>query len=317
MINIIRRKDREEAIVYIYESEVASIVAEAQRFPSSETGGDLYGTFTHGNLPIVWLSSGPGPYAKHNTNHFEQDTIFINYWQNRLMKEFGLQYLGAWHSHHVLDLLQPSHGDVESARKYALKHNRRRALEIIVNHERGNTSDTVLRPYFYPNAAETGWIPTRFNALKGYSPIRERLGPDITKFSRSWNEAQTYTNIFSNLVSSDSKSNAFGIPYSDEPNIYPSDLLKAINIIETENVEIEQRNNYIMVLIPLSEDKSLAFAIQDSNGLNIVQVRIIDHCIKSSRNITELLRERGVLLTIDRKNVVVLRNIHNMVMQKI
>ena len=147
------------AQVYIYESERKAIIAATREFPDDETGGDLFGTFTHGGMPVIWLASGPGPKVRRNRVHFEQDSDFTTHWERRLKQEFGLQYIGSWHSHHRLGLREPSSGDREAARSYARNHNRQRTLEIIVTYE-GN--QTHLWPYFYSNAQEESWVDSEF-----------------------------------------------------------------------------------------------------------------------------------------------------------
>lgn len=299
----------DEAVVHIYESEISAIIAEAQRFPATETGGDLYGSFTHGNLPVIWLASGPGPKAKHLDTHFEQDVAFMSYWQQRLMKDFGVQYIGSWHSHHTLSLNQPSGGDVQSARNYALRHKRRRTLEIIVNHE-GRNNVTTLRPYFYPNAQEDGWVAARFNPLTMESPLRIALGPDEATFSAGVNWRQINASSRLNLKASQFSSPQTPIPYEDGPAAeYPLELVEAVQLLGVEEVEIEQRDNLFMIVVPIDEDKKLAFALQNSQGLKITQVNLIDRPRGINTNINDQLHNRGLSLNIDRYNVAVLRDI--------
>lgn len=311
-------KNTNNAIVHIYESEISAIVAEAQRFPSSETGGDLYGTFTHGNMPVIWLASGPGPKAKHQNTHFEQDVGFINYWQERLMKDFGVQYIGTWHSHHVLSLKQPSEGDIGAARKYAIKHNRRSTLEIIVNHE-GHQLKTNLRPFFYPNAQKSSWVLTQFNPLSGESPLRSRLGSDEQMFSSNINWRKMSIDPVSSLSTYQSTSNQSDMPYSNsdaddypsDTDDYPSGLVKALKLLDIEDIEIEQRGNFFMTLISISTDKDIAFALDASNKIQIVQVNLIDRSQPTVTNedITQLVRENGISLTIDKYNLGVMRDV--------
>jgi hypothetical protein len=315
MRNPFGNRDRDEAVVHIYESEVNAIIAEAQRFPSSETGGDLYGTFTHGYLPVIWLASGPGPKAKHLETHFEQDVAFISHWQQRLMKDFGLQYIGSWHSHHTLGLNQPSDGDVQAARNYAVRHGRPRTLEIIVNHE-GRNQITKLRPYYYPNAQESGWVPTRFNILTRESPLRATLGPDEASFSSGVDWRQINSSMRRNLSESQSTSSQAHVPYSDGPTTdYPPELVEAIQILAIEDVEIEQRGNLFMVVVPIDDNKKIAFALQDSQGLRISQVNFIDRSQGINTNINEQLSHRGFSLVINRHNAGVLRDISHFTLE--
>lgn len=292
------RRSTTEAVIYIYESEIQAIVGEAQRFPNTETGGDLFGTFTHGNMPVIWLASGPGPNAKHLPTRFEQDVSFTSEWQRRLMSEFGIQYVGSWHSHHTLSLNQPSRGDVDAARTYAARHHRQRTLEIITNHE-GRKPKTFLRPYFYPNAQEADWTPATFSTLTGESPLRVRLDPDEAVFSAGLDWRRIPSNIYS--LSSYKPTREFAeVPYTDAESDFPSQLETSIQNLRREGIEVEQRGEVLMVLIPVvNDDQVLAVAVQSSQDLNILQVNLIDYALNSNTNVTERLREAGIPLALN------------------
>lgn len=286
------RRPSSEGDVYIYESEVQAITGEARRFPDSETGGDLFGTFTHRNFPVIWLASGPGPNAKHLPTHFEQDVTFISEWQRRLMDEFGLQYVGSWHSHHKLSLNQPSGGDVEAARNYAARHHRQRTLEIIVNHE-GRKPKSFLRPYFYPNAQESGWIPATFTTLPGESPLRARLGRDEFVFSNGLDWKEISPNMYS--LSSYKPSRDFAhVPYSDAGSDIPRQLETVIRSLDREGIEVEQRGDVLMVIIPLKDNKVFAVAVQNCEDLDVLQANLIDYSLNTNTNLTDRLRKPGL-----------------------
>lgn len=167
--------------LYIYESEARAISAEAESHPDRETGGDLYGTFTHADMPIIWLASGPGPGAQRAYAEFQQDAGFTTEWQRRLHNDFGVQYIGGWHSHHTMDLNRPSPGDIRVAREYALRHGRTLNVEIIVTLDRHGRAE--LWPYYYFNAQESRLSLANLKALAGTSPLRPRLGADERLFS--------------------------------------------------------------------------------------------------------------------------------------
>lgn len=274
-----------EATIYIYESEAHAIVGEAQRFPQIETGGDLFGTFTHGNMPVVWLASGPGPNAKHLSTHFEQDVEFMNDWQSRLMNEFAIQYVGSWHSHHTLDLHHPSGGDAAAARNYAVRHHRRRTLEIIVNLE-GRKLKTFLRPYFYPNAQEGGWISAKFTTLKGESPLRSKLGYDEVEFSCGVNWREIPSNLFS-LSTYEFREERTDIPNRNEMKEIPERIRLAVQNLRYEGVEVEQRGNVFMVIVPIGAEQVIAIAVEDSDELKILQANFIDYAQQTNMNVTQ------------------------------
>ncbi len=169
-----------ETAIRIFGSEVAVIHGEVQRYPSIETGGDLFGSFTHGGLPVVWLASGPGPAAVRQRLEFEQDARFRSMWQKELMERFALQYVGSWHSHHSIGLKVPSSGDIGAVQAYAERHQRRRYVEIIVTNEGGRIQ---LWPYLFPNAIDGRHVLVPLKPLIGVSPLRAHLGDREASFS--------------------------------------------------------------------------------------------------------------------------------------
>src|SRR3954454_2996245 len=100
----VRRQPLTEILnqAFIYQSEINEIIRIARQWPRIETGGDLYGTFTHGGALAIWLVSGPGPAAAHQETQFSQDVAFTTESQRLMMTRFALQYIGSWHSHHVM-----------------------------------------------------------------------------------------------------------------------------------------------------------------------------------------------------------------------
>lgn len=84
------------------------------RAPSAatcETGGDLFGFWTHRGNPMLLVSVGPGPAAEQKTGFFRQDAGFLQRCGRDLVDRHGLQHLGQWHSHHRIAGLTPSTHD--------------------------------------------------------------------------------------------------------------------------------------------------------------------------------------------------------------
>jgi hypothetical protein len=300
-------RSSEDANVYIFQSEVQAMAGEAKRFPDIETGGDLYGTFTHGNMPVIWLASGPGPKAKHFPMNFEQDVRFINHWQSRLLEEFGLQYVGSWHSHHTIGLDHPSGGDMRAAKNYALNHGRRRTLEIIANHEGGRKQVTTLRPYFYPDAQLGGWVPASFTTLRDESPLRMLLGAHEERFSNGLDWRNVPKQSYS-LRTSSARS-AVDIACQNEGSGFPVELEGAIGRLECEGIEVEERGDFFMLTIPAGEDQVLAVAIKNAGGLNVVQVNFIDRGRGINENIMPRMIEAGIPMSIQKNQLNVLRDV--------
>lgn len=120
---------------YIFKSELKALCYQAAQFPYIETGGDLYGTWTYGNKPVIHLATGPGPGAVSGNAKFSQDHDYIMKTEKILFENFGIQYIGDWHSHHVLGLQRPSGGDQRRINNIMRKTQRKCMFEIIVNHK--------------------------------------------------------------------------------------------------------------------------------------------------------------------------------------
>lgn len=160
--------------VYIYESEINAIVSQASKkeFKRTETGGDLFGYWNIYGEPIIVLAGGPGPNAKCYSAEFEQDYKYVIKCETLLNEEHGLLYLGDWHSHHQLGLMQPSRGDINRIYGLFKKNPRNFMVEIIVNH---TNSGEVLSAFYY-NKQYSNPQRINFNILKcSESPVRKSL----------------------------------------------------------------------------------------------------------------------------------------------
>lgn len=103
--------------VSIHESEVDRIAGWVAAHPDCETGGNLFGFWTHGGAPAVQLTLGPGPGADHQVTAFFQDVDHLRARGRRAQDLYGLQHIGDWHSHHRLGLAEPSGGDASTTRR--------------------------------------------------------------------------------------------------------------------------------------------------------------------------------------------------------
>ena len=175
---------------YIYPSELKAICTQASKYQNTETGGDLYGTWTEGGAPVIFLATGPGRQSSGDRIWFDLDKDSILRNNEYLFDKFGIQYLGDWHSHHVLDLDRPSPGDRERISRIMINSQRSKMFEIIVNHvletsesrkwtlgKKGHVLKEKLSPFYYNYANRTTQMYNSvFCILKEKkSPVRERL----------------------------------------------------------------------------------------------------------------------------------------------
>lgn len=107
--------------ILVYENDLDLIAGWVLEQPNHETGGDLFGFWTHSGAPAVQLVLGPGPRACHNVAAFFQDADYLRHAGLHAQERHGLQHIGEWHSHHRLSLAHPSSGDVATLR-YLFQH---------------------------------------------------------------------------------------------------------------------------------------------------------------------------------------------------
>src|SRR5690348_17092880 len=98
----------QEIPLLIFESELAAIEAETLRWQDRETGGELFGYFTHAGWPVVHQVVNANAAARRASATFHPDAGQILQEGRELIHRYGLQHLGQWHSHHRMCLTHPS-----------------------------------------------------------------------------------------------------------------------------------------------------------------------------------------------------------------
>jgi hypothetical protein len=169
-----------ERVLRVFASELSVLVDEALAWPSTETGGELFGLWSHGDSPTVFLASRPGAGAEHAVTRFQQALDVHMALERLAWDRFGLQVVGIWHSHHQLRLNHLSEGDIARTMSYASNAGRRRFCEVLAWHGGGRVG---LRPWVYTDAPRGAAAPSRIEVIPGESPIRAALRalPDALK----------------------------------------------------------------------------------------------------------------------------------------
>ena len=169
-----RQPLREIGKALIYADEAQRIARFVREYPDTETGGDLFGYWTHSGAPVVSYAIGPGCGSRHYPTSFYQNADWLHDVGTRLYDQHGLQHVGEWHSHHLLGVNHPSHGDIRTVvRGMAAKGWRQFLLMIATLDPRPNSP--VLQNYclMHPDGR---WRPLRVQTLAGASPFRS--GPE-------------------------------------------------------------------------------------------------------------------------------------------
>jgi hypothetical protein len=167
-------------VVRIYESELACIAHETSLHPKIETGGSLFGLWTHHGNPTILLASRPGQRAVRQTTQFEQDAHAHRIIEQVLVEHHGTQAIGLWHSHHRLGLHELSGGDIRRTMQFARRTQRERFCDVLCYFSEGfrrdsRSADVTVKPYVYVDAGNGRRAPTSFVVLPGLSPIRAAL----------------------------------------------------------------------------------------------------------------------------------------------
>jgi hypothetical protein len=155
-----------------FENEIQRMAREVGSWDDIETGGDLFGFWTHSGAPAVHYVLGPGPGARREVTAFFQDRAYLEAEATRLNDMYGLQHIGEWHSHHRLGLNEPSGGDARTVRRALDRYGFERFALIICTLDGPRGSPVVrLNPYLFESGIEPH-VCCPWAVLPGASPIR-------------------------------------------------------------------------------------------------------------------------------------------------
>ena len=132
--------------VFMFEEDIERMKKYIRAYPHLETGGDLFGLWTSNGDAVIHVVLGPGQNCKRTGTSFYQDIPYLHRNGNLLTQDYLLCHIGEWHSHHQLQLFQPSQGDSTTV----IRHYPRGTqgfLLIIGNIERSGS--VILSPYLY------------------------------------------------------------------------------------------------------------------------------------------------------------------------
>ena len=105
-------------VVLLFQDDYDRVAKWVLSYPDRETGGQMFGLWTHDRNPYINIIIGPGQNCSHGTHSFHQDIDYLKHVGTFLNTEFMMCHIGEWHSHHRLRLRQPSSGDLNSIWKH-------------------------------------------------------------------------------------------------------------------------------------------------------------------------------------------------------
>ena len=173
----VRRADR----AIIYRSELDFVSRCILDRPDIETGGELFGFWTAGGIPVVLFAIGPGPNANHQATFFNQDIGYLEKVGHYLFDKYGLLHIGEWHSHHKLGLAQPSGHDADTMASSIANNHLGRFLMAL-----GNCTDeaSVLNAFEFVEGFGTDWRHVPWEIKEVESPFRKAIEDDANLFMR-------------------------------------------------------------------------------------------------------------------------------------
>jgi len=162
-------------VVIVYQSELDYISRCILDYKNIETGGQLFGFYTSKGIPVVCYAIGPGARANHQVTFFNQDKGYLIEIGERLLREYGLQHIGEWHSHHQLGLDHPSSHDIRTVQTTIDEQHLGQFLLCIGTCT--NTTATIHAFNLKENANDCHSIKWSIKAIE--SPYRARIDAEL------------------------------------------------------------------------------------------------------------------------------------------
>ena len=177
--------------ITIYQDVLNYIAAVSLKWGCIETGGEFYGLFTHAGRFVIMLATPPGENSIHEKAHFRPDIEFLVENNKYIRESYGLQYLGAYHSHHLLELHSPSSIDDKNTHKTARRNNYRKLVQFILTFQHKTSSENTvpavcvqnctqlyevkINSFFYSNAKFGRHISCPLRVLPFKSPFQHDI----------------------------------------------------------------------------------------------------------------------------------------------
>ena len=289
--------------IAIYESELQAIGLESASW-DTETGGDLFGVW--GDIPIVYFASRAGPNAKRDHAHFRLDVDYLIKLSGLLEKDWGLRYFGDWHSHHRLGLESPSAGDRKRIVGVAGKNNFDEMAEFIVTF--ASTYDAerkiVINPYAYLNLPSDNLTDVALIVLKGTSPIRSAL---IAASSLREQQLDAFSSFPTEKVSIPVE--PLGRMHGEAPSLLQiserllSKTMSELTAISAGELELYREAFGFVIVAPVNDKQSVAFAIDKAWPHGLLQVDWIDRKSGSTEEIAIAVADVSLLKTEKLKSI--------------
>ena len=158
--------------VHIYESEASLISKCTLQYYDIETGGDLFGLWLSESEVVIQAVLGPGKNCRRQVTSFFQDEQYLSNVGGLLTNHEGLCNVGSWHSHHTMNIPDPSRGDRDTVWRHLPSPGRFLLLIAIIDTKTGSPKVELGFNLFESTNKGNKIIPMKLEILRGQSPIR-------------------------------------------------------------------------------------------------------------------------------------------------
>jgi hypothetical protein len=175
--------NQDSPYVTLFADDLCYMAGDAYRWGHVETGGGLYGLWSHAGRPVILLATPAGPGACNESAHFAQDADHLTQISQVLQDRFAIQYVGNWHSHHSLGLDQPSLGDMQQIHRVAAKNNIPKLIQLVLTRAEEATWQLPWSGRRSAGRAPTQQVTSDAVETATRDPVQERehgSGPRIT-----------------------------------------------------------------------------------------------------------------------------------------
>ena len=164
--------DSKPYTVHIYEDEASRISKWTLQYPNIETGGDIFGLWLNENEVVIQAVLGPGRNCRRTATSFFQNEQYLSRVGGLLTNSQGLCNVGSWHSHHIMNLPEPSRGDKDTVWRHLPTPGRFLLLIATIEMKTGAPKVQMGFNLFESTKKGNKVITMKLEILQGQSPIR-------------------------------------------------------------------------------------------------------------------------------------------------
>lgn len=180
--------------INVWESELQFMASLTTLWGNVETGGDVYGYFSHaGRLTVVFIIP-PGKNAIHDYMHYRQDTDFLKKIDYYLRSKYSVYYIGSMHSHHILLKKDLSDRDIYSTNIIARKNGYHRLCQFLTTFENNRTlyNHQHTYPRHHEKQGQEGLKRTTTSAVKDSKGCERSTDNSSSTFSGEFVKVHSY-----------------------------------------------------------------------------------------------------------------------------